>query len=134
LDTTAYSTLSRGAFVLSAPPTTYTTLVGLVPGMVAAATAWPLRPTGRGVVLVQLTLDGLNATFATRVNVTGVLAPPEVWMTTGPVAAPAGTVVTMSVVVQSPGLAIVAVTVPPDPFENSTCPAAAAWLAPKFEP
>src|SRR3989454_12178060 len=45
-ETVAYSTLSRGTSVLSAPPATYTTLVGVVPGRVAAATAGPPRPTG----------------------------------------------------------------------------------------
>src|SRR5258705_9277730 len=39
LETVAYSTLSRGRSVLSAPPATYTTLVGVTPGRVAAATA-----------------------------------------------------------------------------------------------
>ena len=39
LETVAYSTLSRGVLLLSAPPTTYTTVVGVAPGRVAAATA-----------------------------------------------------------------------------------------------
>src|SRR5260221_4196375 len=43
-ETVAYSTLSRGTSVLSAPPATYTTLVGVVPGSVAAASAWPCGP------------------------------------------------------------------------------------------
>jgi hypothetical protein len=86
------------------------------------------------VVLIQLTVDGLNATFAATVNVTGVLVPPTVFTTTFPVAAPAGTVVTITVFVQSPVLAIVAVTVLPEPLEKRTCPVAAVWLVPRFDP
>ena len=68
-------------------------------------------------------MDGLNATFAASVNTTGVLVPPEVFTTRFPVAAPAGTVVTMSVLLQSPALAMVAVSGPPDAFEKRTTPA-----------
>jgi hypothetical protein len=108
--------------------------VGDGAGSVAAATAWPLKPMGRAVVLVQLTVDGLKATFAATVNTTGVLVPPDVLTTRLPVAAPAGTVVTIRELVQSPALAMSAVSGPPVPFVKSTCPDAAAWPLPKFDP
>src|SRR2546425_11652416 len=40
----------------------------------------------------------------------------------------------MRVLLQSPGLAMVAVSGPPDALVKSTTPVAAAWLPPKFEP
>src|SRR5712692_10216238 len=89
---------------------------------------------GRAVVLVQLTVDGLKATFAATGSTSVVLVPPEVLTTRFPVAAPAGTVVTISVLVQSPALAMSAVSGPPVALVNSTWPEAAAWPLPKFEP
>jgi len=130
--TLATSTVLRGAFVLSAPPATYTKLLVGVPGSVAAATAWPLRPTGNAVVVVQLIVDGLNATFWVTVKVRGVLVPPTVFTTRLPVAAPEGTDVTIRVFVQSLALAMTAATVPPLPLANSTCPV--PCVAPRLEP
>ena len=70
------------------------------------------------MVAVQLIVDGLNATFWLTVKVRGVLVPPTVFTTRLPVAAPAGTDVTIRVFVQSLGLAITAATEPPLPLAN----------------
>src|SRR5512135_3004934 len=110
----------------------YTARVVVVPWSSAKAAACPLRPTGSALVAVHVMVDGLKAAFWLSVKVIALLVPPEVFTTTGPVAAPAGTVVTMKVLLQSPAFAITALTVPPVPLEKSTAPD--PWAAPKFCP
>ena len=67
-------------------------------------------------------MDGLNATFATTVKMTGPLVPPDV--STNTVSLPSGTavgtVVTMRTLVQSAALVMVAVSRPPAVVENTT--------------
>src|SRR5437899_3336549 len=66
----------------------------------------------------------------------GALVPPEVSTNrvSLPTGTPAGTVVTISRFVQSPALAMSAVSRPPAVVENTTCPEAALALAPKLLP
>jgi hypothetical protein len=79
-------------------------------------------------------VEGLKVACWVTVNVTGILVPPTVFTTKFPVAAPEGTVVTMSVPVQSVAAAIVPATVPPLPLLNNTEPPAVVWSGPKFDP
>jgi len=88
------------------------------------------------MVAVQLTVDGLNATFATTVKMTGVLVPPAVSTNrvSLPSGTPVGTVVTIRLLVQSPAIEMVAVSRPPAVVENTTWPDARLWLVPKLLP
>jgi hypothetical protein len=83
-------------------------------------------------VLVQLMVEGLKVAFEMTVKTRESLDPPDVWTQTGPLAVPEGTVVTMKVSVQSAGLATVAVSVPPVPFEKKIRPE--PWETPNPRP